>query len=151
MILLMILCSRPQFRSWLPLCNEAQHIFILQLFDIDLCWSDVSLLVMTVSCCPSTKQTVFLKANQIDSFPPPPLFCSDYRPDMPSLCCRWKQLFDTNWRRKFSKQIKQTFNTKEAFYLAASQEQQRKKMRRAAGKLSLRFLGCSCWFEGIKS
>lgn len=30
----MILCSRPQFRLWLPLCNEAQHIFILQLFDI---------------------------------------------------------------------------------------------------------------------
>lgn len=34
----------------------------------DLIWWDVSLLVMTASRCPSTKQTLLLKENQTDSF-----------------------------------------------------------------------------------
>lgn len=104
------------------------------------------------SCCPLLSDVVWpeLMVLTTASYCPlvAPLLCtsstlcfrSDHRADLPSLCRRWKQLFDSERRRRFNKQIKQTFGTQGTFCLAASQEEREKKMRRAAGKVSQRFL-----------
>lgn len=114
-------------------------------FDLSWCWW-----WQRAAVHPKT-QMLLLNENQTDEQfffstpePPPPLcwagcFHSDYRADVPSLHHWWKQLFDSNRRCKFNQQIKQTFGTQATFCLAASQEE-KEKMRRAAGKVSLRFL-----------
>ena len=92
-----------------------------------------------LSCPPSLLLLSSSSSSSSSSSPPPPppllllllLLCclSDYRADVPSLHRRWKQLFDSNRRREFNKQIKQTFSTQAAFCLRRPGREEEKGRR----------------------